>query len=31
MMIIRRPRISVVPVTGEEFAVVLDLAKKRPQ
>jgi predicted RNA-binding protein with PUA-like domain len=31
MMIIRRPRISVVPVTDEEFAVVLDLAKKRPQ
>jgi predicted RNA-binding protein with PUA-like domain len=29
MMIIRRPRISVVPVTGEEFATVLDLAKKR--
>jgi|CZKU01.1.fsa_nt_gi predicted RNA-binding protein with PUA-like domain len=30
MMIIRRPRISVVPVTNEEFAAVLDLAKKRP-
>ena len=31
MMIIRRPRISVIPVTDEEFAAVLDLAKKRPQ
>jgi predicted RNA-binding protein with PUA-like domain len=30
MMIIRRPRLSVVPVTDEEFAAVLDLAKKRP-
>lgn len=30
MMMLRRPRLSVVPVTDEEFAAVLDLAKKRP-
>ena len=28
MMIFRRPRLSVVPVTDEEFALVLELAKK---
>ncbi|HEX3770617.1 MAG TPA: EVE domain-containing protein [Polyangiaceae bacterium] len=30
MMIIRRPRISVVPVTPEELATVLEVAKKKP-
>jgi predicted RNA-binding protein with PUA-like domain len=30
MMILRRPRLSVVPVTPEEFEVVLDLGKKKP-
>jgi predicted RNA-binding protein with PUA-like domain len=30
MMIFRRPRLSVVPVTKEEFDAVVDLAKKRP-
>jgi predicted RNA-binding protein with PUA-like domain len=29
MMMLRRPRLSVVPVTGEEFDAVLDLAKKK--
>jgi predicted RNA-binding protein with PUA-like domain len=29
MMIFRRPRLSVVPVTTQEFQAVLDLAKKR--
>ncbi len=29
MMMLRRPRLSVVPVTDEEFATVLDLAKKK--
>lgn len=27
MMIFRRPRLSVVPVTGEEFELVLELSK----
>lgn len=31
MMILRRPRLSVVPVTPEEFEVILDLGKKKPQ
>lgn len=31
MMMLRRPRLSVVPVTDEEFAAVLDLSKKRPK
>ncbi len=31
MMMLRRPRLSVVPVTGEEFEAVLDLAKKKPR
>ncbi len=31
MMMLRRPRLSVVPVADEEFAAVLDLAKKRPK
>jgi predicted RNA-binding protein with PUA-like domain len=30
MMMLRRPRLSVVPVTGEEFDAVLELAKKKP-
>jgi predicted RNA-binding protein with PUA-like domain len=30
MMMLRRPRLSVVPVTPEEFDAVLDLAKKKP-
>jgi len=29
MMMLRRPRLSVVPVTGDEFDAVLDLAKKK--
>jgi predicted RNA-binding protein with PUA-like domain len=29
MMMLRRPRLSVVPVTGEEFDAVLELAKKK--
>jgi predicted RNA-binding protein with PUA-like domain len=29
MVIFRRPRLSVVPVTQEEFDLVLDLGKKR--
>jgi predicted RNA-binding protein with PUA-like domain len=29
MMMLRRPRLSVVPVTTEEYEVVLDLAKKK--
>jgi len=29
MMVFRRPRLSVVPVTKEEFDAVVDLAKKR--
>jgi predicted RNA-binding protein with PUA-like domain len=28
MMIFRRPRLSVAPVTGEEFELVLDLSRK---
>ena len=31
MMMLRRPRLSVVSVTPEEFDVILDLAKKKPQ
>ena len=31
MMMLRRPRLSVVPVTDEEFAAVLDLSKKKPR
>jgi predicted RNA-binding protein with PUA-like domain len=31
MMMLRRPRLSVVPVTSEEFEAVLDLAKKKPR
>ena len=31
MMMLRRPRLSVVPVTDEEFAAVLDLSKKKPK
>jgi predicted RNA-binding protein with PUA-like domain len=27
---LRRTRLSVVPVTDEEFAVILDLGKKKP-
>jgi predicted RNA-binding protein with PUA-like domain len=30
MMMLRRGRLSVVPVTDEEFAVILDLGKKKP-
>jgi predicted RNA-binding protein with PUA-like domain len=30
MMMLRRTRLSVVPVTDEEFAVILDLGKKKP-
>ncbi len=30
MMMLRRPRLSVVPVTPEEFDAVLELAKKKP-
>jgi predicted RNA-binding protein with PUA-like domain len=30
MMMLRRPRLSVVPVTDEEFEAVLALAKKKP-
>ncbi len=30
MMMLRRPRLSVVPVSDEELEAVLDLAKKRP-
>jgi predicted RNA-binding protein with PUA-like domain len=29
MMMLRRPRLSVVPVTGEEFDAVLELAKTK--
>jgi len=29
MMMLRRSRLSVVPVTDEEFAVILDLGKKK--
>jgi predicted RNA-binding protein with PUA-like domain len=29
MMMLRRPRLSVVPVTSEEFDAVLELAKKK--
>jgi predicted RNA-binding protein with PUA-like domain len=29
MLMLRRPRLSVVPVTGEEFDAVLDLAKSK--
>jgi predicted RNA-binding protein with PUA-like domain len=29
MMMLRRPRLSVVPVTGDEFDAILDLAKKK--
>jgi predicted RNA-binding protein with PUA-like domain len=31
MMMLRRSRLSVVPVTDEEFAAILDLAKKKPK
>jgi predicted RNA-binding protein with PUA-like domain len=31
MMMLRRPRLSVVPVADEEFAAVLDLSKKKPK
>ena len=31
MMMLRRTRLSVVPVTPGEFEAVLDLAKKKPQ
>jgi predicted RNA-binding protein with PUA-like domain len=31
MMMLRRPRLSVVPVTDEEFAAVLELSKKKPK
>jgi predicted RNA-binding protein with PUA-like domain len=30
MLLLRRPRLSVVPVTHEEFRAVLELARKRP-
>lgn len=30
MMMLKRPRLSVVPVTPEEFDAVLELAKKKP-
>ena len=30
MMMLRRTRLSVVPVTDEEFTVILDLGKKKP-
>ncbi len=30
MMIFRQPRLSVVPVTQDEFEAVLALAKRRP-
>jgi predicted RNA-binding protein with PUA-like domain len=30
MMMLRRGRLSVVPVTDDEFAVILDLGKKKP-
>ena len=30
MTMLRKPRLSVVPVTGEEFDAVLELAKKKP-
>jgi predicted RNA-binding protein with PUA-like domain len=30
MTMLRKPRLSVVPVTGDEFEAVLELAKKKP-
>jgi predicted RNA-binding protein with PUA-like domain len=30
MIMLRKPRLSVVPVSGEEFDAVLELAKKKP-
>jgi predicted RNA-binding protein with PUA-like domain len=30
MTMLRKPRLSVVPVTGEEFDAVLELAKNKP-
>lgn len=30
MIMLRKPRLSVVPVSGEEFEAVLELAKKKP-